>query len=464
MWKRRIWMASPSTTSLPESAAGPSLCASSAGPTTTPSGQGRAPARPSARQVKGASALAAAGKQISRILSSQPDGFVSLAATNGAATIATCCPSSSGSSASAALQSSLANRLRARMGGRGSPLYALSWKEWDMALGPPICALRASAPRTSGSGCSSGWPTAASRDWKDTAGMAVEATNPDGSARTRLDQLPRVATMVGWPTARESDGEKNVRSVDGAAREMARKGGPQDMGQAATLAGWPTPTTKEKAGGEYSDPDKAMTRALGRHSNDLRDFAQMAGWPTPMAGTPAQNGNNEVGNNDSSRKTVYLAGWPTPQAHDTTGRSPTQKAIHGTKHGCSCLVLSAQMAGWPTPVARDDGKTPEAHLAMKRRMGERDGSLSNRTAITSLAVLAQTSGPVRITAAGQTLTGSTAGMENGGQLNPRFSGWLMGYPTAWCLAAIRSHKPKRRGKRASGASATPSSLNSPPSS
>jgi hypothetical protein len=44
---------------------------------------------------------------------------------------------------------------------------------------------------------------------------------------------------------------------------------------------------------------------------------------------------------------------------------------------------------WPTPVANDDQKTPEAHLAMKQRMGERDGSGANRTAITSLAVMVQ---------------------------------------------------------------------------
>jgi hypothetical protein len=40
-------------------------------------------------------------------------------------------------------------------------------------------------------------------------------------------------------------------------------------------------------------------------------------------------------------------------------------------------------------VAKDDGKTPETHLAMKQRMGERDGSFANRTAITSLAVKVQ---------------------------------------------------------------------------
>ena len=37
------------------------------------------------------------------------------------------------------------------------------------------------------------WPTASARDWKDTPGMAIEGTNPDGSTRQRQDQLARVA-------------------------------------------------------------------------------------------------------------------------------------------------------------------------------------------------------------------------------------------------------------------------------
>lgn len=48
-----------------------------------------------------------------------------------------------------------------------------------------------------------------------------------------------------------------------------------------------------------------------------------------------------------------------------------------------------EVQGWhkdllPTPVAHDDGKTPEAHLAMKARMGH------GRKEITSLSVMAQT--------------------------------------------------------------------------
>ena len=70
----------------------------------------------------------------------------------------TCGPCSPISSASVGLQSLLESRLRARLGENGSPEYVLIWKHWDMQSGPPICALRASAPRTSGKDFS-GWPT-----------------------------------------------------------------------------------------------------------------------------------------------------------------------------------------------------------------------------------------------------------------------------------------------------------------
>jgi hypothetical protein len=143
-------------------------------------------------------------------------------------------PSSTASFASAALQSLLESRLRQRMGAYGSPEYELTWKHWDIPSGPPICALRASARRTSDNGfggwptptsaladkgvrsteggireamrskgpdlaavaCLSGWSTPSSRDWKDTPGMATTAVNPDGSIRVRLDQLPRQAALA----------------------------------------------------------------------------------------------------------------------------------------------------------------------------------------------------------------------------------------------------------------------------
>lgn len=77
-----------------------------------------------------------------------------------------------------------------------------------------------------------------------------------------------------------------------------------------------------------------------------------SGWPTPNAMEGGQTSRS------GKRKGEMLigglvAGWPTPQAHDVSGRSENQKQIHGTKHGCSCLVNAAKMAGWPTPCGQD---------------------------------------------------------------------------------------------------------------
>ena len=67
------------------------------------------------------------------------------------------------SSPSVDLQRSLANRLQARMAGSGSPLFVLTWSDWDMPAGVLICRLRASGRRTSDSGYG-GWPTPRSQE------------------------------------------------------------------------------------------------------------------------------------------------------------------------------------------------------------------------------------------------------------------------------------------------------------
>ena len=103
------------------------------------------------------------------------------------------------SSRSAALQSSLENRLRVNLEGRGYPTYVLKWKHWDMQSGPPIYALRGSVPRISGN-ASGSWATPTARDWKDTLGMSLTWTNPDGSVRNRTDRLMSQIILSQWPT------------------------------------------------------------------------------------------------------------------------------------------------------------------------------------------------------------------------------------------------------------------------
>ena len=171
--------------------------------------------------------------------------------------------------------------------------------------------------------------------------------------------------------------------------------------QLLPVTGWPTPCAMEP----NTDPDKVwarkqrLTEETGVYrGNDcgLGSKVHFAGWPTPMAGTPAQNGNNAAGNNDSSRKTVELvSGWPTPQSSDGSGGGQAKRAMNP----------------------------------------ERSNDLNDFAMLT---------GPARLTACGQMLTGSAAGMESGGQLNPAHSRWLMGYPAEWDDCAPTATRSSRK--------------------
>jgi len=372
---------SPATSSR-ESADGPTPCGSPDGPTTGPSGPEARLASRSAPQDSAALAMT---------IDTSPPRFSDW---SGPAAPRCCLASKSPArQSSEGLQAALNEALPGRLSGHGPTIYRLTWKPHTTPSGRPICRLRASAPRTSDSDSSSvpsasmspedqvklagwattttcdgqgaanpgavkswasrghnlpeqaqiaGWPTASSRDWKDTPGMATEAQNPDGSARDRTDQLPRKAMLAGWTTP------------DAALMNVS------------------------------ADPVKHQerrSRLREKHGNGngaglpIGQMVHLAGWPTPMAGNPGKPGQyNPAGNTDSSRKTVELAGRPET----------------------------------PTP-----------------------------------------DGPMRLTTHGEMLTGFSAGMESGGRLNPRFSGWLQGYPREWCEAALSAaqHIPSRKGRK-----------------
>lgn len=126
-------------------------------------------------------------------------------------------------------------------------------------------------------------------------------------------------------------------------------------------------------------------------------------------------------------------------------------------HGLKELDLE-KVSGWPTPVANDDNKSVVAHLAMKKRMGERDGTHANRTSITSLQVMVQlvpcpvTSWQTCIKDSGTIVHGYSVPMADSEEsprkkwrLNPFFSGWLMGFHKAWTYAGLigLSRLPRR---------------------
>lgn len=200
--------ATTSATSSPAPADGAQPCGSLESPMTDLFGQALAPVNRSARRVKSVAAT--------------------MSATYGLRY--------STSSASAALELSLASRLPELLATLGSTMWVQTWKAKHTPLRRRILAHTQSGLLTSDSVCT-GWPTPKDMD---------HHTEGD------VDYSPSLAKLVlaSWPTTRASDADKGVRTIQGALKELERKGLGADLPTLAAAA-WPTPTVN--SGAQHKD-------------------------------------------------------------------------------------------------------------------------------------------------------------------------------------------------------------------
>ena len=339
------------------------------------------------------------------------------------------------------------------MGANGSPLFVLTWKELDMPSGVPICALRASARRTSGSDCGS-WVSPTAEDHR-------RGTRPARPTDTGIPLSQQVATWP-TPTANVYEAEPEVTAARRAfykAKHINGNGFGLTTAQAAQLASWPTPCTQD---GPNGGPSQGADR--------LPAAAALAAWPTPDTNTrggPQSPQKRRAGGHSVTLQDAAF--WPTPRANkrgfpDSHGhwatptnrdfRSETATDEYNEKRWAHPRgkSLPAQTAAWATPRVTANGNHGSPRRAINHRARLEDqvhgtwATPTGRDHKDGASTLEHT--PVNSLLGrqvlGTTLSGSSAATERRGQLNPAFARWLMGFPPEWDACAPTATPSSRK--------------------
>jgi len=215
------------------------------------------------------------------------------------------------------------------------------------------------------------WVAQSASERREMALQHDRSGRTSGSFGHKQMSVEATAHLAGWPTPRAVDGDKGLRTPEGCAKEMARKGRLDDLPSTVTHGLWPTPTMADGSRG---------VGTIRPHDTGI---------PLPQ------------------RVAQTVAMWLTATKADSWTPSTMESAQREWDH--SNLRGVAAVAMWATPTVQDASNT-----AGPSQWNRNSKPLN-----------------VEVVAHGPTASGSPEPTARPGALNPAFVCWLMGYSAEW---------------------------------
>jgi DNA (cytosine-5)-methyltransferase 1 len=291
----------------------------------------------------------------------------------------------------------------------GCSIHPTTRDEW-------IASMRASLVKTlAGLGIKPGSETERAADFTEKCSELLTRFDPDTSSwKTSQQSLLTNGSepfSETWPRAGMMRGGRVYRHLQPVPRTTVIDGG--------ALRNVPTPTATLANHGGRITPSKA------RHGGTLIEHLSHLMWPTPTV-----NGNyNRKGASKTSGDglATWAKMWQTPIANDAIARKKGNWNSRGEPK------LSAEVLMWPTPQHRDYrmGDAPDSKRAIRKRKGS----------VTQSLVMERLEHPRGVRLPEELVRRG----ETGGQLNPDWTEWLMGFPIGH-TALKPSATPKSRCK------------------
>lgn len=194
----------------------------------------------------------------------------------------------------------------------------------------------------------------------------------------KFNNLESVLSRQMYPTPRASEGGKGSPNQHGSKGDLTLSSAVHKL--------WPTPK------GSPSGPDFARINRDGSRGDDLATAIARSTWPTPAA-TDGERGGKMTPNMTGQSLTQMVNSYPTPTSSMATENDFVQAKFHSTKRG------KYAEAKFPTPTC-DDADNSTLPVSQRDRDNLPGYCLRN-------------------------------GEQPGGQLNPDWVEWLMGWPIGW---------------------------------